>query len=215
MNAPRSNLRAFTLLELLVAAAITLLLAGLALAITTGTLKQWRRTQDSFGASTQAGLALDLLERDLKAGVFRADGTNTWLAVDVLNSPVVLLNHGWQSASFMKPATSDSQRLLPVSINGLDPALTDARFGLSGAWLRFISSNVEAGGSLPCAVSYQVVRRPVSGPNNSSTNPAQVRYTFFRSVVATDITFATGYSVIAAAYGSNTSAPSVARAAAR
>ena len=210
---PRAN-RAFTLLELLVAAAITLLLAGLMLAITTGTLKLWHRTQDSFSSSTQARLALDLLERDLQAGVFRADGVKTWLTVDVTNSAVSLLNHGWQSAAFMKPATSESQRVLPASINGLDPVLTDARFGLSGAWLRFITTQVETSGSLPSAVSYQIARRPVSGPNNSPTNPAQVRYTCFRSAVAADATFVTGYDVIAVAYGSSTSAPSVSRSAA-
>jgi len=208
------NSRAFTLLELLVAAVITLLLAGLMLSVTTGTLTLWHRTQDNFSSSTQARLGLDLLERDLQAGVFRADGVNTWLAVDVTNTPSALLNHGWQSASFMKPTTSESQRVLPASVNGLDPVLTDARFGFSGAWLRFITTNVEANGSLPCAVAYQIARRPVSGPNNSATNPAQVRYTFFRSAVAADATFATGNDVIAAAYGSGSSAPSVARSAA-
>ena len=205
--------RAFTLLELLVAAVITLLLAGIMLSVTTGTLTLWHRTQDNFSSSTQARLALDLLERDLQAGVFRADGVNTWLAVDVITTPPALLNHGWQSASLMKPVTAESQRVLPASVNGLNPVLTDARFGLAGAWLRFITTNVEANGSLPCAVSYQIARRPVSGPNNSTTNPAQVRYTFFRSAVAADTTFATGYDVIAAAYGSSSSAPSVARSA--
>ena len=205
--------RAFTLLELLVAAAITLLLAGLMLAVTNGTLALWHRTQDSFSSSTQARLALDLLERDLQAGVFRADGANAWLAIDVLNSPGDLPAHGWQSAPLMKPATAESRRVLPDSVNGLDPVLTDTRFGLSSAWLRFITTNVETGGSLPVAVSYQIARRPVSGPNNTASNPAQVRYTFFRSAVAADTTFATGYDVTAAAYGSSTSAPSVARSA--
>ena len=207
------NTRAFTLLELLVAAVITLVLAGIMLAVTTGTLTLWHRTQDNFSSSTQARLALDLLERDLQAGVLSADGVNTWLAVDVSNTPTALLHHGWQSASLMKPATVESQRLVPPAVNGLDATLTDARFGLSGAWLRFITTNIEANGSLPCAVSYLIARRPVSGPNNSTTNPAQVRYTLFRSAVAADTTFATGYGVVAAGYGSSSSAPSVARSA--
>ena len=209
----RRRIRAFTLLELLVAAVITLLLAGIMLSVTTGTLTLWHRTQDNFSSSTQARLALDLLERDLQAGVFRADGSNTWLAVDVINNPASLLNHGWQSAALMKPATAESQRELPTSVGGLDPVLTDARFGFSGAWLRFITTNVEANGSLPCAVSYQIARRPVSGPNNSATNPAQVRYTLFRSAVAADATFVTGHDIVSAAYGSSSSAPSVARSA--
>jgi type II secretory pathway pseudopilin PulG len=205
--------RAFTLLELLVAAVITLLLAGVMLAVTNGTLALWHRTQDSFGSATQAKVALDLLERDLQAGVFRSDGTKAWLAIDVLNSAGDLLNHGWEAAPLTKPATAESQRLLPDSAGGLDPVLTDARFGLSGAWLRFITTNVETGGSLPTAVAYQIARRPVSGPNNSPTNPAQVRYTLFRSAVAADTTFAAGCDVLSAAYGSVSSAPSVARSA--
>lgn len=212
MNVSRAT-RAFTLLELLVAAAITLLLAGLMLTVTTGTLKLWHRTQDDFSSTTQARLALDLLERDLQAGVFRADGVKTWLAVDILNSSSSLLKHGWQSTLRMKPAATESQRVLPAPANGLDSALTGARFGLSGAWLRFIATPVETGGSLPSAVSYQIVRRPVSGPNNSPANPAQVRYTFSRSAVAVDATFAAGYDVLAAAYLSNTSAPSAPRSA--
>ena len=213
-NIYRGKTRAFTLLELLVAAVITLLLAGLMLAVTTGTLALWHRTQDSFSTSTQARLAFDLLERDLQAGVFRADGVNTWLAIDVTNAPSALLNHGWQSASLMKPATVESQRVLPSSVDGSDPTLADARFGFSGAWLRFITANVETNGTLPCAVAYQIARRPVSGPNNSSANPAQLRYTFFRSAVAADTTFAAGYDAVAVGYGSGSSTPSVSRSAA-
>ena len=72
----------FTLLELLVAVAITLLLAGIMLAVTTITLGLWRRTQDNFSSGTTAKLALDLLERDLQSAIHRADGRgNVWLAV--------------------------------------------------------------------------------------------------------------------------------------
>ncbi|MDB6166704.1 MAG: hypothetical protein JWQ83_1844, partial [Lacunisphaera sp.] len=203
----------FTLLELLVAVTITLLLAGIMLALTTGTLNLWRHTQDNFSAGTQARLALDMIERDLQTASWRRDGLGTvWLAVDVINNPGTLTNHGWQSATMMKPAGSESQRLVPDSTNGLTPDIGDARFGLSGAWLRFIGTNLDASGSVPVAIAYQVARRPVSGTNVTATNPAEVRYTLFRSAVAADNTMASGNNVTAAAYASASASSGTARA---
>src|SRR5450759_3925443 len=95
----------FTLLELLVAVTITLILAGLMLTVVTSTLNLWQRTQNSFTTSAQAALALDLIERDLHAAVFRQDG-GTWLAVDVINAPSLLIPHGWLTLATMKPATA-------------------------------------------------------------------------------------------------------------
>lgn len=209
------SMRGFTLLELLVAVAITLLLAGVMLTVTTGTLDLWRRTQNELTVAAEAKLALDMIERDLQAGAFRKDGVNTWLAADVINSSAGLLNHGWQTASpRMKPATSDSLRLVPDALDGRAPNIADARFGLSGVWLRFITTNVESGGSLPIAVSYQLVRRPVAGSNVAASNPAAVRYTLFRSAVAADSTFGGRYDVTAPVYGSSSAAAPAARSAA-
>ncbi|MBI2515405.1 MAG: prepilin-type N-terminal cleavage/methylation domain-containing protein [Opitutae bacterium] len=213
MNNPRLT-RGFTLLELLVAVTITLLLAGVMLAVTIGTLNLWRRTQDDFTAAAQAKLALDLIERDLQAGVFRKDGVNTWLAADVIDTAAALDNHGWRTAARMKPATGESLRLVPETLNGLVPGIAAARFGLSGVWLRFITTNVESGGSLPVAVAYQLVRRPVSGSNTAASNPAEVRYSLFRSAVAVDTTLASGYDVTVLAYGSGSASPSATRTAA-
>jgi hypothetical protein len=208
----RSSIRSeagFTLLELLVATTITLGLAGLMLTVVTGTLNLWHRTQDGFATAAQAKLVLDLVERDLQAAVFRKDG-GTWLAVDVINTPAALTNHGWLTSGSGKPATFESQRYLPETTDGATPLIGNARFGLSGAWLRFITTNVEAGGSLPIAVSYQIARRPLSGAINA-TNPADVRYTLFRAAVSTENTFAGGNEVTASAYGSPTGTPAAPR----
>jgi Tfp pilus assembly protein PilW len=212
MKAPQGR-EAFTLLELLVAVTITLVLAGLMLAVVTNTLNLWHRTQDNFSTASEAAVVLDLLERDLQAAIFRRDGS-TWLTVDVINAPAALANHGWLvPAAPFKPATSESQRLVPVVTDGATPWIGDARFGLSGAWLRLITTNVESGGSLPVAVSYQIARRPVSGAINV-TNPAEVRYTLFRAAVSSANTLTAGNDVTAAAYLSTSAAPSGSRAAA-
>ena len=198
---------AFTLLELLVAVAITLALAGLMLAVATETLTLWSRTQDNFTTAAQARLALDLLERDLQALVLRRDGV-TRLAVDVINSAPALTNHGWIVSGPAKPTGPESQRLLP---EGISPSIASARFGLSGACLRFVTTNVESGGSLPVAVSYQIARRPVSG-SVSTANPAEVRYCLFRSAVTAGAVIVSGTDILGPAYASSSGTPAASRA---
>ncbi|ACB77008.1 PulJ/GspJ family protein [Opitutus terrae] len=189
--APRSS-RGFTLIELLLAVVITAGLAAAVLAVTTSTLRLWQRTQDRFSTQTQATLALNLLERDLQAALFRGDG-RTWLAVDVINSPDALLNHGWQLGGLMKPAGGPLE-------SGAGDTIGGARFGLSGAWLRFMTTNLDAdAGALPAAVSYQVVRRPVSGSVGAG-NPAAVRYALARSAVSAEKTWSSGFNLEAPAY---------------
>lgn len=192
--------RAFTLLELLVAAAITVALAALLLAVTTNVLAAFRKTQDALGGAAQAKLALDLLERDLQTALRRADG-NTWLAVDLFNDPSQLAGHGWVTAApRLKPAGGASLRPLPAAeAGGAGPAIREARFGWSGAWLRCFATNVESGGALPIAVGYQVVRRPVTGALDGTAG-VPVRYLLMRAAVSPENTFAAGYSFAASAY---------------
>lgn len=202
---PQDSQGAFTLVELLVAAALTAVLAGIMFGITRSALELWRRAQEGFAADTEAGFVLDFIERDVQGAVFRADG-QTWLAVDVINSPTLLVNHGWLTTDVIKPGASESRRYLPTAVAGGGATIAEARFGLSGAWLRFITTNVESGGSLPVAVAYQIARRPVSG-EVSATNRAAVRYTLFRSAVDQNTTLATGTDVLAAGYASSAASP--------
>ncbi len=196
----RHNRHGFTVLELLVAATVTVLLAGFLLVVISGALDIWKRAKGGMTANTQVKLVFDLLERDLQAAIYREEG-EAQLAVDVINNTASLSTHGWRtSGAIMKPAGVQSLRLLSESKVSPEQRIAWARFGVSGAWLRFVTTNVESGGSLPIVVSYQIARRPVSG-NISGVNPASVRYTLFRSVVSTDRTFGGGYSVDAPVYG--------------
>lgn len=204
-----NSAKGFTLLELLVAATITLILAGLMLAVVTNTVNLWQRNQTRFTGSAQASLALEMIGRDLQGAIYRADD-GTWLAVDVTNNAAALLPHGWLTSTSMKPATGESSRLVPEVDAGTAPSIGNARFGLSGCWLRFVTTNVESGGTLPVAVSYQIARRPVSG-TIAAGNPAEIRYTLFRSAVSTATTFSTGYDLTAAGYGSASATPAASR----
>lgn len=211
----RTPTQAFTLLELLVAVTITLLLVGLILSVTTNVLNLWRRSQGSFSAATEAKLALDLLERDLRGAIYRRDNGN-WLVVTVASDISGVANHGWVTTGTIKPGATESMRLLPDLDARGERRIADARFGFSGAWLRFISTNVDVDStmpSMPIAIAYQIARRPITGPV-STANSAPSRYTLFRSIVAKDATFASGYNITAAPYASSSNTPSASQRAA-
>ncbi len=211
-KAPPTHLKpplssAFTLLELLVAVIITLVLAGLMLTVTTNVLTLWRRSQATHTQAVTAKQVLDLLERDLQSALYRRDASR-WLAADIIDAPAGLANHGWLTGpGLMKPANGGSLRSLPPPDAGGANRLSEARFGLSGVWLRFVATNVESDGSLPTVIAYQMVRRPVTG-NPVAANPAPVRYALYRSAIGNDETFANGYDVTASAYGSTNNTPS-------
>jgi prepilin-type N-terminal cleavage/methylation domain-containing protein len=201
------TIRGFTLLELLVAVTITLLIAGLMLAVTTNVLNLWRRSQASHTQATTARQVFDLLEQDLQSAVHRRD-TGRWLAADILDSPGSLSNHGWLlGPGVTKPANGGSLLPLPAPESGGERLLSNAHFGLSGTWLRFVTTNMESGGSLPVVVAYQIVRRPITG-DPVVTNPAPIRYSLYRSAISNTDTFATGYEVAAVGYASTTNNPS-------
>jgi hypothetical protein len=199
-----------TLVELMVAIAIALALVAAMLSVTQGTLKLWHRAQATFTSDTEAKLVLDALERDLHAAIYRDNGA-TWLAVDVISAAETLTNHGWRTTGTIKPSNSESLRLDPPPIGSIPSSVADARFGLSGAWFRFITTNVETkgssnpGGSQPIAISYQIARRPLSG-SIAASNLATVRYTLFRSAVANDTTLLNGLDVLSSGYSSSSSA---------
>jgi prepilin-type N-terminal cleavage/methylation domain-containing protein len=197
------SIRGFTLLELLVAVTITLVIAGLMLAVTINVLTLWRRSQAGHTQAATARQVFDLLEQDLQSAIHRRDA-NCWLAADILDSPGSLSNHGWRlGPDLMKPANGGSLLPLPALTSGGERLLQDARFGLSGSWLRFVTTNVESGGSLPTVVAYQIARRPVTG-DPLATNAAAVRYSLYRSAISNTDSFAAGYDVTSGDYASTT-----------
>ena len=195
-----------SLVEVLVAVVITVGLAVVLLSVTVNALNLWRRAQDAFTGDVEAKLALDLITRDLQGALFAESG-GAWLAADVISAPSILSAHGWQITGTIKPSGAESLNLLPPDEAGIPAVITQARFGLSGAWLRFATTNVETksagnpAGSAPVVVSYQIARRPLSGAV-SAGNPAAVRYTLFRSAVANDSTLIAGFDVRSSTFSS-------------
>lgn len=189
-----SKQQGFTVIELLVAATVTVLLAGVLIAVTSGSLNVWQRTQAGLTANTQAKLVFDMIERDFQAAVYRENG-ETLLAADIIDNTAGVVAHGWRTtATVMKPAGGESLRLLGDSNNPAGERIADARFGLSGVWLRFVTSNVSSNGTLPVVVSYQLARRAMTG---SATAQSSIppRYILFRDFSSVRAPVDYGYNV--------------------
>ncbi len=69
----------FTLVELLVAMAITTLIVGVLVSVTSMALDTWNRSRSELRASRQAKAMLETMARDLESFVFRK-GSNEWLS---------------------------------------------------------------------------------------------------------------------------------------
>jgi Tfp pilus assembly protein PilW len=158
--------RAFTLVELLVAAGITALIAGFIAVIVRNVAITWTRSGNRLGTDAQARLVLDQLQLDLQGAMFRDDG-NVWLAAEIVDR-TGLQGGPWQEAA-RNPKPTGAGANGSVLLNTVN--IADARFGKAGVWLRFFttSRNTNAStatASAPVAVGYQISRRFVA------TNPA-------------------------------------------
>lgn len=193
-----AGVRAFTLLELLLAATISVVVAGMLLALTSNALDLWRRARSDAVAATQAAQALDFIAADLQSAIL-LDGVPTF-ACDIMAEIPVLEQHGWNTRGIRAPVGADDFHFLDAAGK---TNLHEARFGVGGVWLRFLSTKADTHAdarraSAPAVVSYQLRRRSAV---------AGARYELCRSLVRTGAsaggapgTFESGYDVTAAAY---------------
>jgi prepilin-type N-terminal cleavage/methylation domain-containing protein len=75
-----SSKRGFTLMELMVAMAITTIIVTVLVSITSIALDTWNRSRSELRASRQAKGMLDVMARDFEALVTRRGNTNEWLS---------------------------------------------------------------------------------------------------------------------------------------
>ena len=160
-----ATLRAFTLLELLVALGLTALIVGFTLAVSDRMLAAWSHENSVLAGRAVARVIFDRLSRDLQSALSGDDG-RVWLAAAILDSES---NSGiWEPSPREKPRgpTAGSLRL-----GG--PQLREDRFGQAGVWLRFFTvggavrsavlGTEETTLSAPVAVAYQLIRRRGGG----------------------------------------------------
>jgi prepilin-type N-terminal cleavage/methylation domain-containing protein len=84
----RSSIRAFTLIEILVASAVMVILVGIVAFIAGSVMDSWNRSSGKLSANAEARLALDLIAQDLETAVLRNNGQQ-WLSVE---GPIGLSN---------------------------------------------------------------------------------------------------------------------------
>ncbi len=196
----------FTILELMVAVAVTAMLAGVMLTISTQVLETQRHASGDLETNQVAQFVLDRIQEDLQCALYQNDG-NTWMAISILEDKT---NSGsWKivdNEERGKPL-EDSFRLietdwpeeesLPENIydhRGQAP-IELSRNGVGGAWLRFFTQGPELdqlskNSGAARAVAYQIIRHGLTGSSTSS-----VRYQLFRSDVSARNTFEAGYDL--------------------
>jgi len=195
----------FTLIELLVAVGITAMLVGLMLTIVVNVMGGWSRSSGSLTAGNQARLVMDQLTRDLQSAILKSDSaSNVWLAATIQPAGVI---GDWGGS---KPEAGSLSIPTLTATTDPVPSLDDYRFGQAGVWLRFFSTvpdtNETGHLSAPRAISYQIVREPVTAGSS------EYRYLLFRSEFTSGSgngssadTFTAGYNLYGTAYEATTS----------
>ncbi|MBT4667202.1 MAG: prepilin-type N-terminal cleavage/methylation domain-containing protein [Opitutae bacterium] len=200
-GALESRNRGFTMLELLVAVAVTAILATMLLTITRQVVVTHGQTSGNLETNQIANFVLDRIQEDLHCALYRNDG-GAWMAATI--SEDTSTSGSWKTASSSKP-TDESIRLTPddwadcptdaytEAKNQLH--LQDCRFGVAGTWFRFFTQSPELDpdasvSSSVRAVSYQIVRHGLTGAPKSTP-----RYQLFRTDVSAKETFEAGYDL--------------------
>jgi type II secretory pathway pseudopilin PulG len=225
MHSKKISVRAFTLVELLVAITVTALMVGMMITILNNVLNSWNRSTAILTSGNQARVLLDQISSDLQSAILRRDG-NTWLLATIqrdqtsasgdtgLDSSDVIFPR-WDPASpaTYKPrggnsfdpeanrtdTTKPSLNVEPENVGKLDYI----RFGQAGVWLRFFAIPSDSNSNLanttsPIAISYQLTRAHIGG-GTTATRTSPISYVLFRSTVSAANTFATGYDLLSLA----------------
>ncbi len=211
-NPFRRRAGGFTIIELLVATAITALLVSLMLTVVVNVMSGWSKSSGKLNTGGQARTILTQLTADLHGAILKRDG-NVWLAATIQQNQDTA-NGGkgdanvtsalWNPAGEKKPsgaatvASDPYTSLYFPSILTPTPDLTTYRFGQGGVWLRFFTgvsdTNLPAtditlpGGkdySINLSAPRAVAYQIVRLPTNSTSTgySAEYRYLLFRSEV--------------------------------
>lgn len=156
--------RGFTLMELMVAMAITTIIVTVLVSITSIALDTWNRSRSELRASRQAKVMLDVMARDFESLVVRRGNDNQWLSVEASSTAI----------GDSKLESTNASDLIFFT------AVTDRYDGDLGP-----NSTVDKGGDVSC-VSYQLqYKDPVDGGSSSNFET----FVLNRLVVNPDDTF--------------------------
>ncbi|OUU23615.1 MAG: hypothetical protein CBC04_09675 [Verrucomicrobia bacterium TMED44] len=199
----KSNGKAFTVLELLVAVAVTALLAGMLLNITSQVAQTQTQASGNLETNQVAQFVLDRIQEDLQCAIYRNDG-NVWMAADITN--LTETSGNWNEKKYEVPKPPEQSLRVQLDqwpeelLNEKDTAnqqgsFSTARYGIAGTWLRFFSGGPEldpsaenSGGAR--AISYQIIRHGLTSSETSTP-----RYQLFRADVSDVNTLEAGYNL--------------------
>lgn len=160
---PKSSASGFTLVELLVAMAITTLIITILVSVTSLALDTWNRNRSELRASRQGKAMIDSLSRDLESIVIRKGN-----------------NYQWLYAKSVPPSGDINGSKSP---NAVDLAFfTSATDRYNGA----IGSADDNGGDVSMALYRLVLTDPISGTPTPDFNT----FALYRKLVNPDETFA-------------------------
>lgn len=166
----------FTLFELIVAMAVTSVIAAFVFAFSSSLMKLWTRSQSAISTELDANIALDVIAMDLEAAVFLERG-DVMFAVNVQDYDARNNSTAWKTGS------------VRLKTNDFDPG--NHVYGWAGTWLRFFTAAPTLN-----AVAYQIIRREAFDGSN------QKRYILYRSVVRQDYTQESGFDITDGSYAS-------------
>lgn len=149
---------AFTLIEIIAAAAIMLAVVSMVLQLTTDVLNTWNHTSSRLSTNFEARQAFELIVSDIEAAIIKEDG-NPWFYI------------GLQDVQDM----DDTVNLYFFSSTNYRPR---TYFNASGTELN-LKGNV-------CAVNYRIAWQNPFNP--ADVNAARKRYSLYRAVIDPEIT---------------------------
>jgi prepilin-type N-terminal cleavage/methylation domain-containing protein len=170
--------KGFTTIELLVAIAVTAVLVGLLLSISTNVLTTQRQSSNSLETNQIAQFVLDRIQEDLQCAIYRNDG-NAWMAISILEDKG---NSGSWTDEPKPDLTKPSDQMHSLRLIESDWS-EDTNIAFDPH-----SSQASKNTGAARAIAYQLIRHGIT--NSTKSIP---RYQLYRTDVSALDTYVAGY----------------------
>lgn len=179
------------MIELMVAAAITALIAGALVTVASNAALVWKRGTGSLSIDNRANFVLNQIEKDLGSIIWYPGNVNRGFIAEVRDT-----TPSWWNVTSTHRTRPNSESL---EVSG-NTDVAQRRFGEGGTLLAFLARTQDGNTpegmgmfsyspkNLPTIVSYQMVREEEEWELDGGGSVENVRYRLYRSVVRPGIT---------------------------